>query len=122
MNDTYDFGVILKELRKERGMTQEQLAVKIDRESSVISRYEKNLQAPTFETVRALASIFNVSMDYLSGMEKPASISLYGLSSEQIQLIKDLAEIFRKNNSTFTKKLTPEQYQLIGRIMAQLTL
>ena len=44
MDDVYDFGLILQKLRKERGMTQEQLAAKIHKESSIISRYEKNLQ------------------------------------------------------------------------------
>ena len=56
MDDVYDFGLILQKLRKERGMTQEQLAAKIHKESSIISRYEKNLQSPTFETVRSFAA------------------------------------------------------------------
>lgn len=120
--DTFDFGAILQKLRKERGMTQEQLASRIDRESSIISRYEKNLQSPTFETVRSFASIFNVSMDYLSGTEKAGSLSLYGLSSEQIDVLKELADLFRSNNAVFSKKLTPEQYQLIGRIVTLFTL
>lgn len=59
MKEAYDFGLILQKLRKERGMTQEQLAAKIHKESSIISRYEKNLQSPTFETVRSFAAIFN---------------------------------------------------------------
>lgn len=120
MSEIYDFGAILQKLRKERGMTQEQLAAKIDRESSIISRYEKNLQSPTFETVRALASIFNVSMDYLSGMEKTASLSFYGLTADQSQLLRELADNFRESNNTFSKKLTADQYELLGRIVAQM--
>lgn len=41
MNDAFDFGLILKRLRKEKGWTQEELANKINKESSIISRYEK---------------------------------------------------------------------------------
>ena len=44
VEDAYDFGMILQKLRKEKGLTQEQLARKICKESSIISRYEKNLQ------------------------------------------------------------------------------
>ena len=120
MSEIYDFGAILQKLRKERGMTQEQLAAKIDRESSIISRYEKNLQSPTFETVRAFASIFNVSMDYLSGMEKTASLSFYGLTADQSQLLRELADNFRESNNTFSKKMTADQYELLGRIVAQM--
>lgn len=62
MDEVYDFGVILQKLRKEKGFTQEQLARLIHKESSIISRYEKGLQNPTFETVKEFAAIFNVSM------------------------------------------------------------
>ncbi|MBR1740595.1 MAG: helix-turn-helix transcriptional regulator [Lachnospiraceae bacterium] len=121
MDDAYDFGMILQTLRKEHGMTQEQLANKIHKESSIISRYEKNLQSPTFETVRAFAAIFNVSMDYLSGMEKKTSIATYGLTSEQTQMIYDLSETFRLHNNTYKKRLTDEQFILIGKIVAELS-
>ena len=33
MNDAFDFGLILKRLRKEKGWTQEELANKINKES-----------------------------------------------------------------------------------------
>ncbi len=121
MNDIFDFGQILQKLRKERGLTQEQLASLINKESSIISRYEKNLQSPTFDTVRSFAAIFNVSMDYLSGMEKTTTISTVGLSEDQIQIIRELAETFRNKNTAFPKKLSNEQYNLIGRIAVEYT-
>ena len=121
MDDVYDFGLILQQLRKDRGMTQEQLAAKIHKESSIISRYEKNLQSPTFETVRSFAAIFNVSMDYLSGMEKETAISTLGLSTEQTQTLRDLADLFRTQNSAFPHKATDERLLLIGKIMNMLT-
>ena len=121
MEDAYDFGMILQKLRKEKGLTQEQLARKICKESSIISRYEKNLQAPTFETVRAFAAIFNVSMDYLSGMEKRESISAYNLSDEQIVIVNKLISAFRSSNSASNKKLSPESCQLLGEIVEELS-
>ena len=121
MDNIFDFGQILQKLRKERGLTQEQLAGMINKESSIISRYEKNLQSPTFDTVRSFAAIFNVSMDYLSGTEKVTTISTVGLSEEQIQIIRELAETFRNKNTAFPKKLSNEQYNLIGRIAVEYT-
>jgi transcriptional regulator with XRE-family HTH domain len=119
MDEAYDFGLILQRLRKERGLTQEQLANKINKESSVISKYEKNGQIPPFDTVRSLAAIFNVSMDYLAGMEKKATISTVNLSEEQIQIMRELAEAFRDKQTAYPKKLSSEQYQLIGRIAVE---
>ena len=58
MEEVYDFGMILQKLRKDKGYTQEQLARLIHKESSIISRYEKGLQNPTFETVREFALLF----------------------------------------------------------------
>lgn len=121
MDNGYDFGMILQKLRKERGMTQEQLAAKINKESSIISKYEKNLQSPTFDTVRTFAAIFNVSMDYLSGMEKKTSISTVSLSEQQSQLLRELAQAFRDTNSAYPKKINDEQYKLIGKIVAEFT-
>ena len=119
MDTAYDFGAILQKLRKERKMTQGQLANKINKESSIISKYEKNLQSPTFDTVRSFAAIFNVTMDYLSGMEKSASISTVNMTKQQIQIMKDLAEAFRTKNTSFSGKLSDEQYKLIGKIATE---
>ena len=119
MDKAYDFGEILQKLRKDRGLTQAQLANKINKESSIISSYEKNLQSPTFDTVRSFAAIFNVSMDYLSGMEKSTSISTVNMTKQQVQIMKDLAEAFRTKNTSFSGKLSDEQYKLIGKIATE---
>lgn len=119
MQEAYDFGMILQKLRKERGWTQEQLADKIEKESSIISRYERNLQNPTFDTVRSFAAIFNVSMDYLSGMEKSTGISTTGLTQSQRELVIRLVETFRFHNVSSINE-TDEQCRLLGRIAMEL--
>lgn len=121
MEEIYDFGMILQKLRKERGFTQEQLARLIHKESSIISRYEKGLQNPTFETVREFAAIFNVSMDYLAGMEKNSNISTFGMNTEQISITKTLVDAFRRKNTSTPNKLSAEHYQLIGKIATELS-
>ena len=121
MDEIYDFGKILQKMRKEKGLTQEQLARRINKESSIISRYEKGLQNPTFETVKEFAAIFNVSMDYLAGMEKNSNISTFGMSSEQVEIVKNLVEAFRKKNISMSRKTDVENYQIIGRIAVELS-
>lgn len=120
MNDVYDFGLIVQKLRKEKGMTQSQLARKLHKEASIVSRYENNLQTPTFETVRRLSLIFNVSMDYLSGIERNYPISSEGLNENQIKLIRSLCDEFRRKNDIMTKNPTGKQYEILGKILAEL--
>ena len=119
MNDAFDFGLILKGLRKEKGWTQEELANKINKESSMISRYEKNQQSPTFDTVRAFSALFNVSMDYLSGMEQQSNISAIGLNEKQRNIITQLIEQFREHNVITRKQLIDKQSCLLGQILAE---
>lgn len=121
MQKAYDLGMLLKALRKRAGLSQKELGQKINRDKGIISRYESNLQTPTFETMRDLSAIFNVSMDYLSGFEDKNNISIYGLNKEQIEIVQDLTELFRYQNSQFAQKTSDEQYKMLGRITASFT-
>lgn len=55
-------------LRKERGLTQEDLANIIQKKRSTVSGYETEGKEPDLETVCLLAEYFGVSSDYLLGM------------------------------------------------------
>ncbi|MCP1226100.1 helix-turn-helix domain-containing protein [Sebaldella sp. S0638] len=59
------FGKRLKELRKQKGITQEQLASELKLGVSTVGMYELNAREPNFETLEAIADIFNVDMDWL---------------------------------------------------------
>ena len=61
------FAAIIKNLRIERGITQEQLASLLQVSRSTIGMYETGSREPDFETLEAIADIFNVDMDYLMG-------------------------------------------------------
>ena len=61
------FSAIIKSLRIERGITQEQLAALLKVSRSTIGMYETGSREPDFETLEAIADIFNVDMDYLMG-------------------------------------------------------
>lgn len=64
------FGERLKNLRKEKGIGQIELAKQIGVGKSVISLWEINKCEPTLGKLIALSKYFNVSIDYLAGLEK----------------------------------------------------
>lgn len=61
---------ILIELRKEKGLTQQQVAdyLKIDR--SNYSKYERGKLEVSLYMLRELAKFYGVTTDYLLGLEK----------------------------------------------------
>ena len=71
--------------------------------------------------MQTLAKTFNVSLDYLYGNEKSSSISTVGLTPEQSQLLRKLSDTLRTINSAYNKRMTEEQYALIGHIMEEFT-
>ena len=55
-------GVRIRTMRKSRQMTQEDLAKAIGQSPSSITMYETGRREPDFETLEALADVFNVPM------------------------------------------------------------
>lgn len=119
MNEAYDCGMIIKKLREKANMTQQELGKKINRDKGIISRYENNYQAVPFETMRTFASIFNVSMDYLAGMEKRNTVDAAMLTETQTNILRSLAEAFRETNRANEHKPTSSQFEIIGRIVTE---
>lgn len=61
------FAYTLKRLRKERGLTQKELADALGIAKSTISMYENNKREPDFETEELIADFFNVDINTLRG-------------------------------------------------------
>lgn len=64
------FGEVLKRLRKDKRLTQAELARLTGLKVSAISMYENGNREPNFETLEIFADFFNVDMDVLLGREK----------------------------------------------------
>lgn len=60
-----DLGLKIKELRKLRNITQQELANMLGVSYQAISRWENNITSPDITTLPILANIFNVSVDYI---------------------------------------------------------
>lgn len=58
----------LKFLREKHGYTQDELAARVGLTKNAVSMYEHGKRRPTLETLEALSDIFNVTIDYLTGV------------------------------------------------------
>ena len=56
--EEFKIGMMIKEMRLENGMTQEQLAEKLETKKSVISRMENHSEDIRLSTLQKVASVF----------------------------------------------------------------
>ena len=65
-----DFGTIVAELRKEKGISQTDLAGRLGIHKNVLGRYECNEVLPSIDIAQKIADILEVSLDYLAGKQE----------------------------------------------------
>ena len=65
--DQIKTGAFLKELRNQKGLTQEQFAEIINVSNRTVSRWENGETIPNMETLKLLSKEFNVSINKLLG-------------------------------------------------------
>lgn len=63
------FGDNLRTIRKEKGFTQEELAIKINVVRQTVSKWEKGLSVPDVDTLNKIADVLDVSVSELLGAE-----------------------------------------------------
>lgn len=63
------FGANLKELRNDAGLKQSDLAVTFNVSKTTICQWETSKQEPSLEDVVKIAKFFNVSADFLLGID-----------------------------------------------------
>lgn len=59
------FGSVIAELRKQKGMTQMELAERMGVTDKAISKWERDLSFPDVNSLPKLAEIFNITVDEL---------------------------------------------------------
>ena len=91
----HSIGKTIKELRKSRGLTQEELAEKIGVTAQAISKWENESGMPDLSQIVPLAHVFGVSTDTILG-------------TGDIKKNEDISEIMRRAQSKLTFPLTIE--------------
>lgn len=114
----FDFGLRIRELREQHKLSQEQLGGKVGRSKSVISSYENNIKVPPLTILTQLAVIFNVSLDYLVGIDKNEMISINGLSEQQKTLLQTIVFEFKDTSNTLDG-LTQRQQEILNGLMKE---
>lgn len=114
----------IRNLRKNYGWTQQQLAEKIDVTKSAIGSYEQDRRKPSLEVLRKLADSFDVTTDYLVGKsnfkqdphskikqaleDDPELLSFWQMMGDR----EDLQLLFKQ-----TKDLSPESIKSVVHFM-----
>ena len=80
------------ELRKEFGLSQADLAKKLNASRDMIGKYERNEHLPSIEMASKIADLFGVTIDYLLGKE---TLAKYNKKS-----VKRLENIERLDSET----------------------
>lgn len=88
--DMSKMGAFLQALRKEQGLTQEQLGEKLHISGKTISRWETGTYMPPVEMLLALSELYGVSMNELVAGERLTPEELPGKAEENLtEVMKD---------------------------------
>ena len=88
----------IKNLREQANFTQATLARKLGVTRSSVNAWEMGISLPSTHYIKELASIFNVSADYLLGLNNSSTISVAGLSDIDVEIIYRLLLYIRLKN------------------------
>ena len=107
-DDRSAFAVRLRMLRKQRHMTQEDVAEVLNLHRTSYTKYETDQSAPDQACLKKLAGLFEVTVDYLLGQndEDPVAFlqdnaTVVALSPEEMELVSSY------------RRLTDAQQQLL---------
>ena len=98
------FGEKLRALRLKQGMTQQQLADRIDLVKASISAYEQSAKYPSLEVLIKICEVFDVSADYMLGLSDDMKLQKSELTDEQMALVRSLIRELEQSNHLKDKK------------------
>lgn len=98
------FGIRLRELRKQKGLTMKELGKKFTLAESTISGYENGNRKPDLEMIDAFADYFEVTADYLLGRTDNPSPVFNKSSAVKEKDERDIAKRMEEIRSDLTKQ------------------
>ena len=111
------YGQVISKLRKEKGLTQEQLGKKLNVSYQAVSKWENNLSEPDLDTIQRLVDIFGITIaDFFSMAEKQITIDTDAIinfidenknkkQKENTTQSEQFSSGTNKSNAKFKKKL-----------------
>lgn len=101
----------LKELRKEAGLTQKQIAEKFGIKQPNYQQWESGKRKPGEETLKKFADFFNVSIDYLLG-------KTHNRKSDEINL-SEFEILYRKTSKNLTERQKKDLEEVLKEVLIE---
>lgn len=106
-------GERLRQVRKEKNMSMDELGKKLNLGISTISQYENSKRKPNVEVLNALADFFNVSVDYLLGRTDDPHRAEKRVIKEKTADLNDKDTIFTYEG----RPIPPEDLEYMKRLL-----
>ena len=82
----------VKKLREQKGLSQAELARLLGITRSSVNAWEMGISVPSTQYIVDLAGVFDISTDYLLGVDSSSTISVAGLTDSDIILVHSIIE------------------------------
>lgn len=121
------FSKRLVNLREKRGITQQELADKLEITRQSLSLYEKTERTINIELLAKIADFFNVSTDYLMGRTEVASMNvdiqtacrITGLSENSIKMLSQFKNIDHNKNPDRQNRLICPRIKIADYLISE---
>ncbi len=101
--DTVKMGKFLKELRKENGLTQEQLGEKIGVTNKTVSRWENGNYIPPVECLAMLSDIYGISINEILSGQKLTMEEFADVAEDNLKgALEQSEQLFKKSEKMLT--------------------
>ena len=87
----------IRALREARGLTQAELARRLNITRNGVNSWEQGLSMPSPACLVDLAKLFSVSTDYLLGVERLEAVNVTGLDEKDVAILAQLADRLRES-------------------------
>lgn len=85
----------IKKLRMSYGLTQADVARRLEITRSSVNAWEQDISLPTVTCLMKLADLFAVSTDYILGLEHQAVLDISGLDKESMRILLNMFRYMR---------------------------
>ena len=82
----------VKKLREQKGLSQAELARLLGITRSSVNAWEMGISVSSTQYIVDLAGVFDISTDYLLGVDSSSTISVAGLTDSDILLVHNIIE------------------------------
>lgn len=82
----------VKKLREQKGLSQAELARQLGITRSSVNAWEMGISVPSTQYIVDLAGVFEISTDYLLGVDSSSTVSVAGLTDSDILLVHSIIE------------------------------